>query len=95
MDTAQALVSAAPMNVVEFHTWNSLARIIDTLLTELGLRAWLKSSGGKGLHVVVPLGARLDYDTVKDFSQAAERHMARCQTPSAAFRRAPWPVSAS
>jgi len=105
VDDAQALVSAAQMNVVEFHTWNSLARNIDkpdrvifdldpgegvtwpnlqeaavlmrTLLTELGLQSWLKTSGGKGLHVVVPLAPRLDYDTVKDFSQAAVRHMAK------------------
>ncbi len=105
VDTAQALVSAAQMNVVEFHTWNSLARNINkpdrvifdldpgegvtwanlqeaavlmrTLLTELGLQAWLKTSGGQGLHVVVPLAPRLDYDTVKNFSQAAVRHMAK------------------
>ena len=93
------------MNVVEFHTWNSLAKNIEkpnrvifdldpgegvtwanlqeaavlmqTLLTELGLQAWLKTSGGKGLHVVVPLAPRHDYDTVKNFSQAAVRHMAK------------------
>src|SRR6185312_12013172 len=105
VDSAQALVSAAQMNVVEFHTWNSLAKNINkpdhfvldldpgqgvtwqmlqeaalltrTMLTELGLRSWLKTSGGKGLHVFVPLAPRADYDTVKDFSQAIVRHMAR------------------
>ena len=105
VDTADALVSAAQMNVIEFHTWNSLAKNINkpdrvifdldpgegvtwamlqeaavlmrTLLTELGLEAWLKTSGGKGLHVVVPLAPRLDYETVKNFSQAAVRHMAK------------------
>ena len=51
--------------------------LMRTLLTELGLQAWLKTSGGKGLHVVVPLAARLDYDTVKSVSQAAVRHMAK------------------
>ena len=105
VDTAQALVSAAQMNVIEFHTWNSMAKNINkpdrvifdldpgegvtwpmlqeaavlmrTLLTELGLEAWLKTSGGKGLHVVVPLAPRMDYETVKSFSQAAVRHMAK------------------
>ncbi len=105
VDTEQALVSAAQMNVIEFHTWNSLAKSINkpdrvifdldpgegvtwamlqeaavlmrTLLTELGLAAWLKTSGGKGLHVVVPLSPRLDYETVKKFSQAAVRYMAK------------------
>ncbi|MCR5867260.1 DNA ligase D [Aquincola sp. J276] len=105
VDTPEALVAAAQMNVVEFHTWNSTTRHIDkpdrvifdldpgegvawpqlqeaallmhTLLTELGLQAWLKTSGGKGLHVVVPLASRLAYDKVKAFSQAAVQHMAR------------------
>jgi bifunctional non-homologous end joining protein LigD len=47
------------------------------LLTELDLQAWLKTSGGKGLHVVVPLTPRLDYKSVKAFSQAFVRHMAK------------------
>lgn len=103
--TAQALVNAAQMNVIEFHTWNSRASNIDkpdrvifdidpgegvswarvqeaavltrTLLSELSLKSWLKTSGGKGLHVVVPLAPRLDYETVKDFSQAVVLHLAK------------------
>ena len=103
--SAEALVSAAQMNVIEFHTWNSTTKLIDkpdrvvfdidpgegvkwdrvqqaalltrTLLTELGLQSWLKTSGGKGLHVVVPLATRLDYETVKGFSQAVVQHLAR------------------
>ena len=51
--------------------------LMRTLLAELGLQAWLKTSGGKGLHVVVPIAPRLDYDTVKDFSQAVVQHLAR------------------
>jgi len=103
--TAEALISAAQMNVIEFHTWNSTIRNIDkpdrmvfdldpgagvawthvqeaalltrALLTELGLASWLKTSGGKGLHVVVPLAPRLSYDAVKDFSQAIVQHLAQ------------------
>ncbi|XUW91459.1 DNA ligase D [Burkholderia sp. M6-3] len=105
VDTADALLSAAQMNVVEFHTWNSTTEHIDTpdrvifdldpgegvkwkqvqeaalltraLLEELDLQAWLKTSGGKGLHVVVPLAPRLDYKSVKSFSQAFVRHLAK------------------
>jgi bifunctional non-homologous end joining protein LigD len=105
VDTADALLSAAQMNVVEFHTWNSTTQHIDApdrvifdldpgegvkwkqvqeaalltraLLEELGLQAWLKTSGGKGLHVVVPLAPRLDYKSVKSFSQAFVRHLAK------------------
>ena len=39
--------------------------------------SWLKTSGGKGLHVVVPLAPQLDWDTVKGFSQAVVQHLAR------------------
>ncbi|MDQ8033212.1 MAG: hypothetical protein REJ50_14460 [Bordetella sp.] len=48
-----------------------------TLLSELGLRSWLNTSGGKGLHVVVPIAPHLDYDIVKDFSKAVVVHLAR------------------
>lgn len=103
--TATALVGAAQMNVIEFHTWNACARRIDqpdrlifdldpgdgvrwdrvqeaalltrTMLLELGLESWLKTSGGKGLHVVVPLTPRHDWDTVKDFAKAVVEHLAR------------------
>jgi len=103
--TAKALVGAAQMNVIEFHTWNATARKIDrpdrvifdldpgegerwervqeaatlvrALLQELGLQSWLKTSGGKGLHVVVPIKPHDDWDTVKAFAQAAVQHLAR------------------
>jgi bifunctional non-homologous end joining protein LigD len=53
------------------------AALVRGLLQELGLESWLKTSGGKGLHVVVPLTPRDDYDTVKVFAQAAVQHLAR------------------
>ncbi|HEU5297363.1 MAG TPA: DNA ligase D [Burkholderiaceae bacterium] len=53
------------------------AALVHSFLQELGLQAWLKTSGGKGLHVVVPLAPRLDWDTVKGFSQAVVEHMAQ------------------
>ena len=103
--SAEALVSAAQMNAIEFHTWNSLAPAIDkpdrivfdldpgegvawsrvqeaatltrAMLTELGLQSWLKTSGGKGLHVVVPITPRAGYDEVKAFSQGVVQHLAK------------------
>ncbi|CAB3845411.1 Multifunctional non-homologous end joining protein LigD [Achromobacter insuavis] len=103
--TPQAIMSAAQMNVVEFHTWNAVkraigkpdrmvfdldpgegvtwdavrrsAQLLRVLLTEIGLAGWLKTSGGKGLHVVVPLRRQHDWDTVKAFSQAIVQHLAR------------------
>ena len=53
------------------------ALLTRALLDELGLASFLKTSGGKGLHVVVPLAPRDDWDTVKDFSQAVVQHLAK------------------
>ena len=47
-----------------------------TVLDELGLKAFLKTSGGKGIHLVVPLTRKHGWDEVKDFSHAIVSHMA-------------------
>ena len=101
----EGLLSAAQMNVIEFHTWNAVkstigkpdrmtfdldpgegvdwqqvqeaAQLVRAFLTELKLPAFLKTSGGKGLHVVVPLKKQFDWDTVKRFSAAVVQHLAR------------------
>ncbi|HET8648043.1 MAG TPA: non-homologous end-joining DNA ligase [Vicinamibacteria bacterium] len=41
------------------------------LLAELGLRCWVKTSGSKGFHVVVPLDGRADFDQVAAFAHRA------------------------
>jgi len=104
VDTLKALIGAAQMGTVEFHTWNAVASNIEkpdrmvfdldpdaslgwvrmieaaqltrSLLEELGLTSFCKTSGGKGLHVVVPLAKQAGWDEVKDFSQAVAQHMA-------------------
>ena len=52
------------------------ADLLHAFLDELGLPAFLKTSGGKGLHVVVPIKPYYGWDTVKAFSQAIVEHMA-------------------
>ena len=104
IDSLAALIGAAQMNVIEFHTWNATTKNIEqpdrmvfdldpgekmawpmvleaaeltrVLLEELGLKSFLKTSGGKGLHIVVPLTPRDDWETVKEFSKAAAQHLA-------------------
>ena len=51
------------------------ATLVRGLLQELGLQSWLKTSGGKGLHVVVPLTPRDDWGTVRGFAQAVVQHL--------------------
>jgi bifunctional non-homologous end joining protein LigD len=46
------------------------AASLHELLDELGLRSFLKSTGSRGLHVVVPLVPAADTDEVNVFSQA-------------------------
>lgn len=48
-----------------------------TVLDELGLKAFLKTSGGKGIHLMVPLTRKHGWDEVKDFSHAIVTHMAK------------------
>jgi bifunctional non-homologous end joining protein LigD len=103
--TRKALVAAAQMNVIEFHTWNAVERkitcpdrvifdldpgegvpwqhmqeaalLVNGMLAELRLQSWLKTSGGKGLHIVVPLTPRENWDTVKAFSEKVVQHLAK------------------
>ena len=53
------------------------ALLTRALLEELELQSFIKTSGGKGLHVVVPLKRRDDWETVKAFSKGVASHLAR------------------
>ncbi len=61
-------------------TWPELQRAtlqVHKLLTELGLVPFLKTSGGRGLHVLTPIPRRYDWDTVLAFSRQLTEHLAR------------------
>jgi bifunctional non-homologous end joining protein LigD len=66
-----------PGEGVEFVAVQEAAQLMRAFLGDLGLNAFLKTSGGKGLHVVVPIKPKLDWDTVKDFSHAIVDHLAK------------------
>ncbi len=53
------------------------AKLTRFVLDELGLRSFLKTSGGKGLHLAVPLARRHGWDEVAAFSRAVAAHMTR------------------
>lgn len=52
------------------------ARLLRDRLEELGLTSFIKTSGGKGLHVVAPVVRRNDWDSHKEFARAVAASVA-------------------
>lgn len=60
--------------------WSDMLRATRELRTrveQIGLPAFLRTTGGKGLHIVIPLEPSADWDTVKAFAQAICELLAR------------------
>lgn len=63
--------------------WSSMidaTRLTLDLLGELGLKAFLKTSGGRGMHVVVPIDRRHDWECVNSFARSVTERLA-AQSP--------------
>ena len=59
-------------------TWKDLVtgvELLRALLGELELEGFLKTTGGKGLHVIVPIRSTLDWDQAKGFTRAVADFM--------------------
>jgi bifunctional non-homologous end joining protein LigD len=59
-------------------TWSDIVEAalgMRELLDALGLTSWVKTSGGKGLHVVVPIARRASWDEVSQFARQVAEHM--------------------
>jgi len=78
-----------PGEGIEWKQVQEAAQLMRAFLDELGLPAFLKTSGGKGLHVVVPLKPHYDWDTVKAFSKTIVEHMAATLPDRFAFKSGP------
>ncbi|MFE1770870.1 non-homologous end-joining DNA ligase [Streptomyces sp. NPDC059008] len=69
----------------DFEPVREAARAVVGLLDELGLPTALMTTGSRGLHVIVPLDGRGDFDTVRGFARdaaevLAQRHPDRLTT---------------
>lgn len=53
------------------------ALLLKTLLEELDLQSFVKTTGGKGLHVVVPIRRIEGWESIKAFTKAVAEHMVR------------------
>jgi bifunctional non-homologous end joining protein LigD len=61
-------------------SWSEVVAAAREMRTELqacGLESFVKTSGGKGLHVVVPVVPRAGWDEAKTFTQALAEQMSR------------------
>jgi bifunctional non-homologous end joining protein LigD len=59
-------------------TWDRVvaaARLVRGLLSHLGLESFLRTTGGKGLHVVVPLAPQRPWDEIKALSKSVASHL--------------------
>jgi bifunctional non-homologous end joining protein LigD len=98
IENLAGLIALAQRNIIEFHTWNSVAdeverpnrvvfdldpgpdvpwtdtvaaaRLVRTSLDGVGLRSWVKTTGGKGLHIVVPILPTHDWADCLEFARA-------------------------
>jgi bifunctional non-homologous end joining protein LigD len=62
--------------------WSELRRATEmtrTVVEGIGLECFLKTTGGKGLHVVVPIARHLDWREVKEFSRLIARFLVKAE----------------
>lgn len=60
-------------------TWPAVregARALRALLRRAGLQSWLRTSGGKGVHLLVPIERRLEWEDAATFARAVAERLA-------------------
>lgn len=65
-----------PGDGVEWRRVIAAARLMRDVLGQLGLQSFVRTTGGKGLHVVVPLNPGADWATVKRFARGVTETLA-------------------
>lgn len=58
-----------PDEGMDIETVREGVRDLKSILDDLGLKSFLKTSGGKGYHIVVPLKPKANWEEVRDFSK--------------------------
>ncbi len=73
-------------------TWREvvqMARLLRSVLDVLGLQVWVKTTGGQGLHVVMPVAPVHDWSQCLEFARAVARSLERSdpETVTTAFAK--------
>jgi bifunctional non-homologous end joining protein LigD len=61
-------------------TWKQVvaaAKVVRDVLKTLGLESWVKTTGGRGLHVVVPINPSRDWSECLEFARNVSEAIAR------------------
>jgi bifunctional non-homologous end joining protein LigD len=73
----QVIFDLDPDESLPFSRVAAAARRVRTLLTERGLESFVKTTGGKGLHVCVPLVPGPGWEELEEFTRAVAQRLAR------------------
>jgi bifunctional non-homologous end joining protein LigD len=73
----QAILDLDPDEALPFSRVAAAARRVRALLRDRGLESFVKTTGGKGLHVCVPLEPELGWEEIEAFTRAVAQRLAR------------------
>lgn len=62
------VIDLDPENI-SFESVVEVAQEIHEVLEAIGVKGYCKTSGGRGLHIVIPLHAQYSYDTIKKYAE--------------------------
>jgi bifunctional non-homologous end joining protein LigD len=72
----QVVFDCDPGEGADFGDVLAVARIVRAALDEQGLRSYPKTTGGSGLHIVIPVDPVAGYETVRDWVEALADRLA-------------------
>ncbi len=78
----QVIFDLDPDEALPFSRVTSAARRVRSLLSERGLESFVKTTGGKGLHVCVPLVPERGWEELEEFTRAVALRLARDEPES-------------
>jgi bifunctional non-homologous end joining protein LigD len=73
----QLIFDLDPDPTVSWNTLKAAALMLRARISDLGLPAFLKTTGGKGLHVVVPIAPKQDWSFAKQFARLMAQSIVR------------------